>query len=358
MAKAKKNAKKNTKHDLPPAHKWLGDLKDTNVPVYLLHGEENMFSHQAAEWLVQRGLGSGIPDFNLDRFDASEGHFSISALLNALNTQPMMSEQRVVWLQAAEVINKQPKAKLEELINYLTRPNPQSCFVIEARDRLDQTRSFMKALIKSDAVCVREAAPMNPSQIESWLEAEAKKIGLKISRHLITLIQESGGQRLGEMADALNKLSLFIAPRVEPTVTDLSELLPEARLQTTVWTLLDKLSLRQTTEVITLARTLLDGGQEVLGVVALVHRRLRELIAAKSVVQLGGGEAQLAQVLQMNGYAAKRVIQLVQNRSCLSVSQLAAGFELLAWADAMLKGAKVDQSVLLEYVLIKLCNDP
>ena len=121
--------------------------------------------------------------------------------------------------------------------------------------------------------------------------------------------------------------------------------------------MLDKLAHRQTREVISLVRTLLEAGQEVLGIMALVHRRLRELLAAKSVMQMGGGEANLAQVLQMNGYAAKRVIQLAQDRRSMSVSQLANGFELLAWADRTLKGAKVDQEVVLEYLLIKLCTD-
>ena len=301
MAKAKKNKKRKSKRDLPPAHRWLADLKGSDHVIYLLHGEEAMFSHQATQWLVQEYLGSGIPDFNLDRFDASESQFSISALLNALNTQPMMSNRRVVWVQAAEVLNKQPKSKLEGLIKYCAHPNPYTCFILEARDRLDQTRALMKALAKSEGTFIREAAPMTSAQVESWLEGEAKKIGLKLSRHHLSLIQESSENRLGEMLDSLNKLVLYIAPRVEPTSDDINELLPEARVQTTVWTLLDKLALRQTSDVISLTRILIESGQEVLGIIALVHRRLRELLAARSVLQLGGGEANLAQTLQMNG---------------------------------------------------------
>lgn len=358
MAKSKSKSKKRPNKNLPPAYTWLIDLKKTDLPIYLLHGEESMFSQQAAEWLQQRGLGTGIADFNLDRFDASEGQFSVSALLNALNTQPMMNDKRVVRLQAAELLNKVPKTKLGELIQYCAAPNPHTCFILEARDRLDQTRALMKALNKSEFVVCREAATMSSSQVDFWLESEAKRLNLALSREALTLIQESGSGRLGEMSDALTRLSLFIEPRTEATIDDVVTLLPKAKAQTTVWILLDKLALRQTREVISLVRTLLDGGQEVLGIVALVHRRLRELLAAKSVMQLGGGEANLAQVLQVNGYAAKRVIQLAQNRNSMTIKQLASGFELLAWADRTLKGAKVDQEVLLEYVLIKLCTDP
>ncbi len=356
MAKAKTKGKKKTTKNLPPAYEWEKELKKVKAPVYLLHGDEANFSHQAALWLQTKALGSGIPDFNLDRFDASEGQFSVSALLNALNTQPMMSDYRVVWVQAVEVLNKQAKPKLQGLLKYLEAPNPQTCLILEARERLDQSRALYKALAKSEGTYIREAGGMTPYQTETWLQVQAQGLGIKISSDALSLIQESGEGRLSEMKDTLSKLMLYIAPRVEVNVQDVTELLPEAKIQTTVWVLLDKLALKQTTEVISLAHSLLAQGQEVLGLIALVHKRLRELLAAKSVLQLGGGEALLAQSLKINGYAAKRVIQLAQDRRSLSARELAEGYLLIAWADRMLKGAKVDSAVLLEHVLLKLCT--
>ena len=356
MAKAKSKTKKKTKQNLPPAYEWKKELKKVNIPIYLLHGDESSFSHQAALWLQTKALGTGIPDFNLDRFDASDSQFSVSALVNALNTQPMMSDYRVVRVQAAEILNKYAKSKLQALIHYCESPNPQTCFILEARERLDQSRALYKALAKSEFTYIREAASLTPYQIEFWLEAEAKQLGIKISSEALSLIQESGESRLSEMKNTLNKLMLYVAPRLEIHMSDVEELLPEAKLQTTVWILLDKLALKQTAEVIALAHSLLTQGQEVLGLIALVHKRLRELLAAKSVLQLGGGEALLAQSLKINGYAAKRVIRLAQDRRSLSAKEIAEGYLLIAWADRMLKGAKVDSAVLLEHVLLKLCT--
>ena len=356
MAKAKSKSKKRSKQNLPPAYEWEKELKRVKVPVYLLHGDESSFSHQAANWLQAKALGKGIPDFNLDRFDASESQFSISALLNALDTQPMMSDYRVVRVQAVEVLNKLTKTKLQALIQYLEKPNTQTCLILEGRERLDQSRALFKALAKSEAVHIREAASMTSYQVEQWLKTEAYTIGLKIEPDALSLIQESGEERLTEMKNTLNKLMMYIAPRIEVTLEDVTSILPKAKIQTTVWILLDKLALKQTAEVISLAHSLLEQGQEVLGLIALVHKRLRELLAAKSVLQLGGGEALLAQSLKINGYAAKRIIQLAQNRKGLSARDIAEGYLLVAWADRMLKGAKVDSALLLEHVLIKLCT--
>ena len=356
MAKSRAKSKKTSRKDLPPAYDWLKPIQQTDQSIYLLHGEEAMFSHQAAEWLVNRALGTGIADFNLDRFDASESQFSVAALLNALDTQPMMNDKRVVWLQATELLNKQAKSQIETLIKYLESPNPTTCFILEARTRLDQTRSLAKALDKSPQVYSREAAVMTAQQTEKWLTIRTKTLGLQTTQEVLSLIQESGDGRLGEMDDTLNKLALFIEPRTEITLEDVTTLLPEAKLQTTVWTLLDKLALCETAEVIALSHSLLAQGQEVMGLMALVHKRLKELLAARCVMQQGGGEAMLAQTLKINGYAAKRIIQLAQNRSSLSIMQIAKGYRTLAWADRGLKGAKIDQKTLLEYVLVELCQ--
>ena len=56
MAKAKSKTKKKTKQNLPPAYDWKKELKKVNVPIYLLHGDESGFSHQAALWLQTKAF--------------------------------------------------------------------------------------------------------------------------------------------------------------------------------------------------------------------------------------------------------------------------------------------------------------
>ena len=360
MAKAKsKRSKSKSSRGGPPAFDWRREITHAQASIYVLHGDESLFSREAAVWVQREALGDGIADFNLDRFDASESSFSVNRLLNSLQTLPMMSTRRVVHVQSAEVLNKTSKVQLKGLLAYCERPLAETCFILEARQRLDQSRALIKALKKSTSsaqVVIRESAPMDARQTEKWLYQLLKARGLNAKSEVVTLIQESAEGRLGEMIDTLEKVALYITPRVDISLQDVTEMIPEAQLQTTVWVLLDKLALRQTAEVITLSHSLLSQGQEPLGLLALVHRRVRELTAAKSILSIGGGDAQLAQALGINQYGAKRVMELARDRRSLNINQLAIAYQLLAQADRTLKGSKVPAKIALEHVLLELCT--
>lgn len=352
----RKTKRGTSQQTLQPAYEWERELSHPLCPVYLLHGDEPYFSTEASQWLKKRALADGIPDFNLDQFDAAESSMKIEEIINALHTQPMMSTHRVVVIQSAELLNKLPKTKLSELISFCEKPHEEICLIFEARARLDQSRSLMKALSKSPHVFIRESSPMNDSMTDKWLNLVMKSKGLKPRSGLTALLQETSEGRVGEMLETIEKLSLYVAPRVEVSPEDLSELVPEAKLQTTVWDLLDAVMLRQTSTVVSLARALLAEGQEPLGLLALVHRRVREVTAAKAVSALGGGEAQLASALSINGYAAKQVMRLAHDSRSLSLSQLAQAYQRIAQADQNLKGSKLPPELSLEKLLLELCT--
>ena len=117
--KGKKGKKSKQRSSGPPAFEWRREVNHADAPVYLLHGDEPLFTREAASWVSQTALGDGIPDFNLDRFDASDSSFSVERLCNALETMPMMSARRVVHVSSAETLNKLTKDRLKGLLNYL-----------------------------------------------------------------------------------------------------------------------------------------------------------------------------------------------------------------------------------------------
>ena len=360
MAKTKtKRTKKKHQGGGPPAFEWRREVKHAQASIYVLHGDEPLFSREAALWVLNEALGDGIADFNLDRFDASDHSFSVDRLLNALNTLPMMASRRVVHVQSAEILNKVSKIQLKNFLAYCESPPRETCLILEARTRLDKGRALAKILTKmssTDQVVMRESIPMDGRQIERWLSHHMQQQGLNAPSSVITLIQESADGRLGEMIETIEKVALYITPRVDVALQDVTDLVPEAQLQTTVWTLLDKLALRQTADVIALCHSLLNQGQEPLGLLALVHRRIRELTAAKSILSIGGAETQLGQVLSMNHYATKRVMQLARDQRSLNAYQLAVAYQRLAQADRILKGSKVSQKLALEHLLLEICT--
>ena len=352
---AKKSRGKKSSSSLPPPFEWQKALSGPLSPVYLVHGEAAYFTQKAVEWLRTRALGDAIPEFNFDRFDAQESQFDLSRLMNALDTQPMMAERRVVLVKSSEVLNKIAKSQLTPLIEWCLSPPSDVCLIFEGKTRLDQSRALMKALSKSKQTLVFEAGPMNEDTACRWLSSLAEERKLTCSSDVLSLIYEATEGKVSELADTMDRLALYLAPRNEIQSEDVIAMLPLAKMHTTVWTLLDALALKDTAKVLTLARSLLRDGQEPIGLLSLIHRRVRELTAACVTLQLGGGEALLAQSLGVSGYAAKRIIKLAHDRRTLTLKQLAYAYQLVAQSDQVLKGSKIDPELALERLLMGIC---
>ena len=335
---------------------WAKQLQRGQAPIYVFHGEETLLSREAVEWLRETHLSEAIVDFNFDRFDAAQSAFSVAKVVNAAETPPMMCDRRVVWVQATEVLNLQAKAKLVELLDYLERPAPETCLIFEATKRLDKGRALWKALTKKNTPSiVIEHEPLKGSSLTRWLSQEAKGLKLEVHSEALELILESSEGDLSFMRNSLKKLKLFISPRTQVTLKDVQELIPEAHLQTTVWALLDALSMKREGDVLSMTHALLSQGQSEQGLFALITKRIRELTLAHAVRAKGGGEKQLATLAGMPPFGAKKVLQQIGGRGQFSVTELVTAYQMLLLADREMKGSKVPPSLVLEGLLLNLC---
>src|SRR6059036_2288851 len=90
------------------------------VPVYYLHGEEDVLKEEAVRALLERAVDPAARDFNVDTRAAAD--LDPEALSVLVDTPPMLAERRAVVLRGVEVLKKKAKTR-EELLRYLDHPN-------------------------------------------------------------------------------------------------------------------------------------------------------------------------------------------------------------------------------------------
>lgn len=336
---------------------WSKKLNAGHAPVYLIHGAESLLIHQATKWLKQSVLADAMEDFNFDRFDAGDSSFHVSKVVAAADSPPMMAARRLVWVQSFELLNMHAKDKVLDLIEYLKNPSPDTCLVLESHKKLDKKKALWKLLSKKGSPAqIVEFDTLKGKEVTQWLQMQAKRLKLKVNTEVQILIQESAEEQLAVILDHLQKLKLYISPRTDVHIDDVKALIPEALLQTTVWRLLDALSRKKTTEVLSMTHVLLQQGQSELSLFALIIKQIRELTLAYAVQARGGGEKELVQVAKLPPFVAKKLMGLLRNSSQIfKVNELMEAYQLLLHADRNLKGSKVTPTLVLENLLINLC---
>jgi DNA polymerase-3 subunit delta len=188
---------------------------------------------------------------------------------------------------------------------------------------------------------VREFKALNAGQLPAWITDRAREQGIRISPDAARLLAERVGanvresdidrRRQGELV--LSELAKLAVYRLDGTIgpEDVKALVPEA-IPASVWAFQDAVGLRQAGRAAKLAEELDEKPAPVL--IAILHRRLRDLIEVGDLLASGTPAGALVRILKLNPYRAER---LAEQARCWSLPELDEALSGLLELDAAFK---------------------
>ena len=256
-----------------------GELK----PIYVLDGQEPYLLRTAWELLYEAAIGTGPRGFNEQVFQGETA--SGSAIAAACNTVPMMASRRVVGVRGVNRLKADEQARLGD---YCKQPSPTTVLILQAdlssRSKLDGRKKLLKNARKNGRQLTFKK--LYRRNLYDWIEAEVEAQGKTLDRRAGALIEATVGNDLSQIANALNNASLYVGEARHIALGDIEEVL-SGRKQDALWEFLDHFSERD------LARTLLDlqrlyrQGENPMGILALLNRRVAQLATAESALARG-----------------------------------------------------------------------
>ena len=171
-------------------------------PVYLLHGDEEVLKDEAIRALLDAAVGTNR-DFNLDvRYAADLTPESFHALVN---TPPMLAERRAVVVRGAEQLGKRKTKLRDEVVRYLTNPNPTTVLVLVIAAGEEPDAELARA---STAVSIE---PLAADRVPGWLQHHASTLGVTLAPDAADLLLNAVGTDLSTLARELEKLASLAA---------------------------------------------------------------------------------------------------------------------------------------------------
>jgi len=291
----------------------------STAPVYVLLGEDEIEKADVAAQFLEL-VDEGLRAFNVDRFYG--GAVSASQVIDTANTHPMMVPRRVIVVLEAEKLlvpkreSKATEEDQERLTEFIKAPAPDSTVVFVCSG-LDKRRTLVKLLLKQAQV-VDCGTIESAEDAERWLKNRAARERVTFEPAAARALVERAGQDIIRLRGALERVVLYALGQATITVDDVRQSVPAG------------------------PESQIDFG---------IANAIRENDAARALSQLAAaldGGVVPVMVLGQLRVAAER----------LPRSRVRAAVDALFRTDLALKSSGGDPRILLERLVVELCEAP
>jgi DNA polymerase III delta subunit len=245
------------------------------------------------------------------------------------------------------------RVRLLELIDSVA-PGNALCFseLAGADGKVPAATGDLRETVAARGGTVERFPALTRERMVGWLERRAGELGLRLGPGAAQLLAERVGatvregdidrRRQAELANGeLEKLALY-RPGGTATRDDVAELVAEA-VPGSAWAFLDALGARRAAEASTLAERLIADGTPLPVLISQVHRRLRDLLIVRELLDAGTRPPDLVRQLRLQPFRAQK---LAEQAATWSVEDLEGAIAGLVELDLRSKGISLDGSTV------------
>jgi DNA polymerase-3 subunit delta len=308
--------------------------------LHLLRGDDEVLLGDATTELVHRLVGDDDRSLVVTELDGED--YAASAIVDAAQTPPFLTERRVVVARGLQRFNAE---ELAPLIAYLGDPLDTTDLVLVAGgERLP--KAFLDAAKKAGTTMVATGAGRNRQERSGWIDERVAVADVKLDPSAKSAIADWLGEDVGRLPALLDTLEA-VGAGAKLTAADVEPFLGEAGA-VPPWDLTDAIDRGDVaTALAMLARMLGAGGRHPLVVMATLqghYERMMRLAGADV-----GDRSGAASLLKVAPFQAQKALDQCRR---LGHDGVARAIELLAGADLDLRGQRAWPPELVMEVLV------
>ncbi len=327
--------------------------------LYIFYGSEPLARKDALDRLKESLDSDGSLVTNTTYLDAARS--SPPEVIAACDTVPFLGEHRLIVVEgllsqatrrgrrAGDDKEPPPDAsRWEPLVAYVPNMPPSSVLVL-----VDVGATANNALLKKLGPLgeVKQFTTPSERDLPGWVNAHAKKIGLKIEAPAVRLLAGLIGPDTLMLASELDKLCSF-ANGETVREADVRELVSRANDQKGYF-LADAVVDGQGAKAARLLEELIDDGAPLQVLLSTVAGRYRRIAVAKEMMERGAPGAEIARRLRMKPNAVSFLLEQASRNSWPAIRR---AYDLIIQSELDTKRGPMDDRVALELVVQELAT--
>jgi DNA polymerase-3 subunit delta len=345
---------------------FLSKLKrDGPEPVYLFLGPEPFERDRCRRALIDAVLPPEAREDGYTRHELDQT--PLAAAIDDARSLSLFAPRRLIWLSHAEAAVPRARASGSEedsvadgpelLAGYLQQPAPGAVVVIDCarfgfegddKAKLERVQKFYAAV-----PAVVEFRPYSPEAARALAQRLARERGLRLGLPELALLLEVTSGDAARIALEIEKLSLYAGTERNVTAEDIGALVAEAH-SSTIFALVAALGRGDRARALEILDTLSREGEYMPLALTFLATQFRMALAARASGLRGAAQIQ-AHFSKLGARIwPDRARQIEQTVEAFPEARLKAAIQRVFQADRDLRGARPDDKIVMEEMIIAL----
>jgi DNA polymerase-3 subunit delta len=318
--------------------------------IYFLYGPEEYIKKEFLGELIKKTLAEGNRAFNLDIFHGDE--FDRDGFNDRIASFPLFTDRRMVIVKKFDALSLANKDFVIECAGDL--PESLVCVVESIAEKLDSARlKNIEKLAKAGGLAFRFDYLSDEETVER-VKGRLHREGLSIEPDALDVLIASVGTHLVDLTNELEKIVRAAGDEKVVTRELVAAVVGKYRTEN-VFAFLDRLGTNDIGGLVARLNKVIDSGEEPIFVMAMLLRRVLQLMQVQAVLDEQGARARSPRA--MGGYLGGTASPFMVGRLIEQVRHFEGGgldyyLGNLRWADVQLKSTSLPPRGLIETALV------
>lgn len=316
--------------------------------IIFLYGEDSYSSRQKLNEIIVKYKAKHKTGFNFRVIDFNEE--DLNSLKIAAESSPMFKEKKLLVLENSFA----KKAEWQkELSSYLKKggivKNEEVALVFYEKQLPDRRTELFKFLAAKQNVS-QEFKKIEGVKLENWIKKVAERNNVEIEPLAVQRLELYVGSNLWQMANEMNKLTVFCGKEKIIKEKDVEELVA-VKTEINIFDTVDALSARDKKKVFKLLHRHLEEGENEIYLLSMFIRQFRNLLIIKDLEEKGISHYEMPKRTGLHPFVVRKTFSQTKNFSLEGLKKI---YARLLELDLSIKTGKISALSALDTLVMSI----
>ena len=321
-------------------------MKDEDL-IYLFTGTSEIFIKNRMNRIIQ---SFNKYEYTIIKYDMETT--SLSTVLSDAITVPFLEELKIIILKNPKFLTKSAtstKDEIKAMLKYLKNPCDSTLLIIDATNTVINQSNEIYKMLKNVARIIDYPDP-EEIEIKGWIVRSFDANGIDIKDDALTLLLEYIGDDQARLSQEIDKLSSYVGKGGTIRKEDIKLLVPK-NINNEIYLLIKAIINHDLALTNQIYDNLITHTKDSLTIFSLISNKFKELLSTYRLLKYGYSQSDIAKFYNVS---TGKAYYIVQEARAFKLSDLEFYIDKLAELDYQIKSGKLDKTIGLELLLLKL----